>query len=193
MSFGEENDRKASEAWEHGVVLVDRSHWGRLRVAGSGQLDFLHGQTTADINSLQPGEGCQAVCSLPPALACNHHAHMQPCRRHMCPGRAPHRLCTPTVSLQHLDTAGEVAQADATRLTLRACGWHMRPLVAVLPESAVAGWCAGVHDAEGPHGGCGGSALPGPGLHARRVAWHGCTAAGAAGQAHLPHGRRHRH
>lgn len=75
VSFGEENDRKASEAWEHGVVLVDRSHWGRLRVVGSGHLDFLHGQTTADIKTLQPGEGRQAVSSLPFTPACIHHAH----------------------------------------------------------------------------------------------------------------------
>lgn len=64
VSFGEENDRKASEAWEHGVVLVDRSHWGRLRVAGSDHLNFLHGQTTADINNLHQGEGCQTVRSV---------------------------------------------------------------------------------------------------------------------------------
>eukprot|EP00892_Ulva_mutabilis_P012067 jgi/Ulvmu1/9232/UM005_0332.1 len=65
VSFGEENDRKASEAWEHGVVLVDRSHWGRIRVAGSDHIEFLHGQTTADIKKLQPGGGCQAVFATP--------------------------------------------------------------------------------------------------------------------------------
>lgn len=49
-------------------MLVDRSHWGRLRVAGSGQLEFLHGQTTADINKLTPGQGTQTVSSAMPSL-----------------------------------------------------------------------------------------------------------------------------
>lgn len=80
VSFGEENDEKAYEAWEHGVVLVDRSHWGRLRVAGSDHLEFLHGQTTADIKKLQPGGGCWAVRSpstcvgmYTAPLCCNTH------------------------------------------------------------------------------------------------------------------------
>ena len=61
VSFGEDSDRRAAEAWQHGVVLVDRSHWGRLRLSGDGRKDFLHGQTTADINCLKPGQFCESV------------------------------------------------------------------------------------------------------------------------------------
>lgn len=61
LSFGEDSDRRAAEAWQHGVVLVDRSHWGRLRLSGDGRKEFLHGQTTADINCLQPGQLCESV------------------------------------------------------------------------------------------------------------------------------------
>ena len=61
LSFGEESDRRAAEAWQHGVVLVDRSHWGRLRLSGDGRKEFLHGQTTADINSLKAGQFCESV------------------------------------------------------------------------------------------------------------------------------------
>jgi hypothetical protein len=40
------------------AVVVDRSHWGRLRLAGDDRLAFLHGQSTNDINALTPGTGC---------------------------------------------------------------------------------------------------------------------------------------
>jgi glycine cleavage system aminomethyltransferase T len=60
-SYGEDNDRRAAEAWQHGVVLVDRSHCGRLRLAGGDRLNFLHGQSTADINRLKPGQLCDTV------------------------------------------------------------------------------------------------------------------------------------
>jgi folate-binding Fe-S cluster repair protein YgfZ len=55
------NDSVALDALENGTVLVDRSHWGRLRVAGDGRAAFLHGQTTADISALVPGQGCDTV------------------------------------------------------------------------------------------------------------------------------------
>lgn len=43
------------------AVVADRSHWGRLRLSGEGRLAFLHGQSTADIQALQPGSGCDTV------------------------------------------------------------------------------------------------------------------------------------
>lgn len=43
------------------VALLDRSHWGRLHLLGSGGIDYLHSQTTQDIKRLQPGEGCDTV------------------------------------------------------------------------------------------------------------------------------------
>lgn len=61
MSFG--NDAEALGALESGVVIVDRKHWGRLRVAGEDRLAFLHGQSTADFLSMQPGRGCSTVRS----------------------------------------------------------------------------------------------------------------------------------
>ena len=47
------------------MVLVDRSHWGRLRVSGADRLKFLHGQSTAHFTGLQPGQGVDTVCSFP--------------------------------------------------------------------------------------------------------------------------------
>ena len=43
------------------AVVVDRSHWGRLRLAGDDRLAFLHGQSTNDINALTPGTGCDTA------------------------------------------------------------------------------------------------------------------------------------
>jgi hypothetical protein len=55
------NTEKVVEALSHGVALVDRSHWGRLRVAGGDRLSLLHNQSTADFKQLKAGQGCDTV------------------------------------------------------------------------------------------------------------------------------------
>jgi hypothetical protein len=55
------NTEKVVEALSHGVALVDRSHWGRLRVAGGDRLSLLHNQSTADFKQLTAGQGCDTV------------------------------------------------------------------------------------------------------------------------------------
>ncbi|MBD2091622.1 folate-binding protein YgfZ [Microcoleus sp. FACHB-1515] len=42
-------------------VVVDQSHWGRIQVSGDDRLRFLHNQTTNDLQSLKPGQGCETV------------------------------------------------------------------------------------------------------------------------------------
>ena len=62
--------RNASEvdaALDGGVVVFDRSHWGRFRVVGSGRLQFLHGQSTNEFKALRPGQGCDTVFVTPTA------------------------------------------------------------------------------------------------------------------------------
>jgi tRNA-modifying protein YgfZ len=59
MSFG--NDVKAKQAAREGVVICDRSHWGRILVSDSDRLRFLHNQTTNDFQNLKPGEGVDTV------------------------------------------------------------------------------------------------------------------------------------
>lgn len=61
VSFGDENDRKAHEAWQFGVALVDRSHWGRLRFSGKDFLSFLHSQSTQNICGMCSGEGAETA------------------------------------------------------------------------------------------------------------------------------------
>ncbi|NEQ45404.1 MAG: folate-binding protein YgfZ [Leptolyngbya sp. SIOISBB] len=58
-TFG--NDETAYAAAKTGVAVCDRSHWGRIRVSDSDRLRFLHNQTTNQIQSLQPGQGCDTV------------------------------------------------------------------------------------------------------------------------------------
>ena len=58
-SFG--NDAAARTAAASGVALCDRSHWGRLRVNGDDRLRFLHNQTTNQLQSIAPGQGCDTV------------------------------------------------------------------------------------------------------------------------------------
>ncbi|KAK9844916.1 hypothetical protein WJX74_008626 [Apatococcus lobatus] len=55
------NDAEAYRAAREGVVLVDRSHWGRLRLTGEGRLSFLQGQSTANVLELVPGQSCETV------------------------------------------------------------------------------------------------------------------------------------
>jgi tRNA-modifying protein YgfZ len=56
-----DTDRAALKAVETGVALCDRSHWGRILLTGADRLRFLHNQTTNDIQSLKPGQGCDTV------------------------------------------------------------------------------------------------------------------------------------
>lgn len=55
------NEDAALEALQRGCALADRSHWGRLRLSGEGRAAFLHGQSTADVLALRPGQGCDTV------------------------------------------------------------------------------------------------------------------------------------
>ena len=48
-------------------MVVDQSHWGRLRVSGAHALQFMHQQTSADFLSLRPGQGCITVLPCPGA------------------------------------------------------------------------------------------------------------------------------
>ncbi|MBD2096018.1 folate-binding protein YgfZ [Trichocoleus sp. FACHB-591] len=59
VSFG--NDSAALEAARTGVVLCDRSHWGRMQISDADRQNFLHNQSTNDIKRLQPGQGCDTV------------------------------------------------------------------------------------------------------------------------------------
>jgi folate-binding protein YgfZ len=58
-SFGQ--DSQGLKAAYDSVVLCDRSHWGLLQLTGNDCLRFLHNQTTNNINSLKPGQGCDTV------------------------------------------------------------------------------------------------------------------------------------
>ena len=42
-------------------MIVDRSARGRIRLGGSEAAEFLQGQVTNDVESLQPGQGCYAA------------------------------------------------------------------------------------------------------------------------------------
>jgi tRNA-modifying protein YgfZ len=59
VSFG--NDVAAIQAARQAVALVDLSHWGLLKLSGDDRLRFLHNQSTNDIQSLKPGQGCDTV------------------------------------------------------------------------------------------------------------------------------------
>ena len=50
-----------TEALDRGTVIVDRSHWTRLHFTGEDRLNFLHNQTTQDLKTRQPGQGCLTV------------------------------------------------------------------------------------------------------------------------------------
>ncbi|HEY9648144.1 MAG TPA: folate-binding protein [Chroococcidiopsis sp.] len=58
-SFG--NEAIATAALHNGVALCDRSHWGRLQVSDADRQRYLHNQTTNDIQTLKPGQGCDTV------------------------------------------------------------------------------------------------------------------------------------
>lgn len=61
MALSFDNDADALAALASGAVLVDRSHCGRLRLGGEDRQRFLHGQSTANLEALAPGQGCDTV------------------------------------------------------------------------------------------------------------------------------------
>ncbi|XP_058097252.1 putative transferase At1g60990, chloroplastic isoform X1 [Magnolia sinica] len=64
-TFG--NDDLALNAAVNGVVVVDLSHFGRIRVTGEDRIQFLHNQSTANFESLHEGQGCDTVFVTPTA------------------------------------------------------------------------------------------------------------------------------
>jgi folate-binding Fe-S cluster repair protein YgfZ len=55
------NDINAIQAVREGVVVRDRSDWGRIRISDDDRLRFLHNQSTNDFQSRKPGQGCDTV------------------------------------------------------------------------------------------------------------------------------------
>ncbi|XP_048592130.1 putative transferase At1g60990, chloroplastic isoform X1 [Brassica napus] len=51
-----DNDDEALDAFDNGIVVVDLSHFGRIRVSGDDRLHFLHNQTTANFECLIEGQ-----------------------------------------------------------------------------------------------------------------------------------------
>ncbi|KAB1207049.1 Aminomethyltransferase [Morella rubra] len=64
-TFG--NDDEALDATDNGVVVVDLSHFGRIRVSGEDRIQFLHNQSTANFECLHEGQGCDTVFVTPTA------------------------------------------------------------------------------------------------------------------------------
>ena len=62
-----DTDRLSAEyrALTESCGLLDRSERGKLALTGSGVKEFLAGQTTNDIEALQPGQGCYAAFLTP--------------------------------------------------------------------------------------------------------------------------------
>ncbi|TYH85459.1 hypothetical protein ES332_D02G268000v1 [Gossypium tomentosum] len=62
-----ENDDEALDAFDNGVVVMDLSHFGRIRASGDDRIQFLHNQTTANFECLSEGQGCETVFVTPTA------------------------------------------------------------------------------------------------------------------------------
>ncbi|XWS67940.1 hypothetical protein CRYUN_Cryun04dG0047700 [Craigia yunnanensis] len=62
-----DNDDEALNAFDNGVVAMDLSHFGRIRVSGDDRIQFLHNQTTANFECLSEGQGCDTVFVTPTA------------------------------------------------------------------------------------------------------------------------------
>ena len=56
-----DNDEQALKAFNHGVAICDRSHWGLFKITGEDRLRYLHNQSTNEFEKLQPGQGCNTT------------------------------------------------------------------------------------------------------------------------------------
>nr|GEX14601.1 putative transferase At1g60990, chloroplastic [Tanacetum cinerariifolium] len=61
------NDEVALDVVDNGTVVVDLSHYGRIRVSGDDRIQFLHNQSTANFEALSEGRGCDTVFVTPTA------------------------------------------------------------------------------------------------------------------------------
>lgn len=61
------NDDEALDAADKGIVVVDLSHYCRIRVSGEDRAQFLHNQSTANFECLHEGQGCDTVFVTPTA------------------------------------------------------------------------------------------------------------------------------
>ncbi|KAL3538545.1 hypothetical protein ACH5RR_001911 [Cinchona calisaya] len=61
------SDDEALDAAQNGAVVVDLSHYGRIRVCGEDRIQFLHNQSTANFECLSEGQGCTTVFVTPTA------------------------------------------------------------------------------------------------------------------------------
>lgn len=173
----------ASASWGHpstftslgattaGVVLVDRSHWGRLRVSGADRLKFLHGQSTAHFLGLQPGQGVDTVYSfhkIEHIGAVGHSGGPQPQERGEL---SVERFADSQCNLWLLYRSPRPGWSAQPHMDGCCCSW------------ACAG-CAGFCNCPGAHPGPGD--LPGPGLWGAgdRVGEHAARVARAPGQIH---------
>lgn len=59
ISFG--NDAQAFSAAQTRLAVGDCSHWGLIEVTDQDRLQYLHNQSTNEIKSLLPGQGCYTV------------------------------------------------------------------------------------------------------------------------------------
>ncbi|EEF32849.1 fad oxidoreductase, putative [Ricinus communis] len=62
-----DNDDEALLAFHNSVVILDLSHFGRIRVSGDDRIQFLHNQSTANFQCLHEGQGCHTVFVTPTA------------------------------------------------------------------------------------------------------------------------------
>ncbi|KAK9096072.1 hypothetical protein Sjap_021569 [Stephania japonica] len=65
-TFGNDEEAIAAAA-DGGVVAVDLTHFGRIRVSGDDRIRFLHNQSTANFEHLHEGQGCDTVFVTPTA------------------------------------------------------------------------------------------------------------------------------
>ncbi len=54
-------DDRYSEALSTGWVVCDRSHWGLIELTGGDRQQYIHNQSTNQIQQLQPGQSCDTV------------------------------------------------------------------------------------------------------------------------------------
>lgn len=57
----DDSELKGYFAARESVAVMDRSHWGRVQMAGEDRIDFLHRMSTNEVRDLVPGRGRQTV------------------------------------------------------------------------------------------------------------------------------------
>ncbi len=142
LTFGREQEADAAR-----LVVLDRSHWGRLRLLGADRIRYWHNQSTNNIQALAVGQGCDTVLVTPTGRTLDLvTTYVEPEWLTLIISPAA-RTTIPQWLEKYIFFADQVTVADHTDTTVlfTLLGQEATPVIAALGAAALVGQPTGTH------------------------------------------------